>query len=106
MMTVVVMPVVMMVMVMISVGVIVLMGMIMRVAVIMLMVMSMMGMIVALESGMAMPRVSYRSECQRRAVPVAPELEELRRQQIEADQSDQGIAYAFELVRPGIDLKP
>ena len=41
----------------------------------------------------------------RRAAPVAPELQKLRRQQIEADYSDHRIAHAFELVRPGIDLK-
>ena len=34
------------------------------------------------------------------------ELQELRRQQIEADQRDHRVAHAFELVRPGIDLKP
>ena len=94
MMTVVVLPVVMMVMV-ISVVVIVLMGMIMRVAATMLMVMSCVRLIVVIESGMAMPRVPYRSECQRRAAPAAPELEELRRQQIEADQGNEGIAYAL-----------
>lgn len=89
----------MMVMVMImGVSVSLLMGMITRVAVIMFMVMNMMGMIVALESAMTMSRVSHRSECQRRAVPVAPELEELRRQQIDTNQSDQGVTHAFELI--------
>ena len=34
----------------------------------------------------------------RRAAPVAPELQKLRRQQIEADYSDHRIAHAFELV--------
>jgi hypothetical protein len=61
-------PVVMMVMVMI-IGVSVLMGMTMRVAA--LMVMNMMGTIMALESRMAVVRVSHRSECQRRAAPAA-----------------------------------
>ena len=102
-MTLVVVRKVMMVMV---IGVSVIVGMIMRVAVAMLMVMNMMGMIVALESRMTMPRVFYRSECQRRTAPAAPELEELRRQQIDTDQSNQGVTHAFELVRPRVDLKP
>ena len=40
------------------------------------------------------------------AQPSAPEAPELGDQQIQADQSNQRVAHAFELVRPGIDLKP
>jgi len=65
-MTLVVVRKVMMVMV---IGVSVLMGMTMRVAA--LMVMNIMGTIMALESRMAVVRVSHRSECQRRAAPAA-----------------------------------
>ncbi|HYN00409.1 MAG TPA: hypothetical protein VET25_11735 [Aestuariivirgaceae bacterium] len=40
------------------------------------------------------------------ALPTAPEAHKLGHQQVQADQSNQRIAHAFELVRPGIDLKP
>ena len=63
---------------------------------------------VAYQWVVAAPGVSMRfgNVRHRRAAPVAPELQKLRRQQIEADYSDHRIAHAFELVRPGIDLKP
>ena len=55
---------------------------------------------------MAVTVTLERHVCRRSGARTAKEPIELRRQQIKTDESDQRIAHAFELVRPGIDLKP